>query len=142
MARTAQDLAIFLKSSVSHTVATHSRTRQVQSIGEQQAGHLRIAFVQDVCGIDVEEGIAKVCRDAAQTLQNGGHTVEDVALDFRDGRSSFLTLRAQWMRLDLDLLDRIDELGENLQVIFEQGLIRSRSISLTQKPFATGFGNN
>ena len=124
MARTAQDLAMFLEIiSQPHRSDSFSHQSRFKASESQQAGHLRIAFVQDVCGIDVEEGIAKVCRDAAQTLQKGGHTVEDVALDFRDGRSSFLTLRAQWMvTKNLDLLDRIDELGENLAGNIRAGL--------------------
>ena len=124
MARTAEDLAIFLEIiSQPHPSDPFCQQSRFKASERSQDGHLRIAYVRDVCGIDVETGVAKACREAVQTLHTAGHTVEELALDFRDGRESFLTLRAQWMvTKNLGLLDRIDELGENLAGNIRAGL--------------------
>ena len=124
MARTAEDLAIFLEIiSQPHFSDPFSQQSGFKASECRQARRLRIAYVPNVCGIDIEAGVAEACLDAVQTLHTAGHMVDEVALDFREGRPSFLTLRAQWMvTKNLGLLDRIDELGENLAGNIRAGL--------------------
>ena len=123
MARTAQDLAIFLEIiSQPHRSDSFSHQSRFKASGANRPDISELPLSR-MCAVLMSRKASQVCRDAAQTLQKGGHTVEDVALDFRDGRSSFLTLRAQWMvTKNLDLLDRIDELGENLAGNIRAGL--------------------
>jgi len=124
MARTAEDLALFLEI----IGQPHASDAFAQRTGFTRAeagnpGSLKIAYVHDISGIDIDHGVASACREAIQALTDAGHDVEEIELDFSEGRNSFLTLRAQWMvTKNLGLLDRIDELGENLAGNIRAGL--------------------
>ena len=122
MARTAQDLAMFLEIiSQPHRSDSFSHQSRFKA-SETTRPDISELPLSRICGIDVGEASSKYAETPLKHFK-GGHTVEEVALDFRDGRSSFLTLRAQWMvTKNLDLLDRIDELGENLAGNIRAGL--------------------
>ncbi len=128
MARTAEDLALFLEIiGQPHASDAFSQRSGFNRSETADPGTLKIAYVHDISGIDIDHGVAAACKDAIKALSDAGHSVEEIELDLSDGRMSFLTLRAQWMvTKNLGLLDRIDELGENLA-----GNIRA---GLAQKP--------
>ena len=79
---------------------------------------LKIAYVADVTGIGIDEGVAKLCRAAAE-----GFSITVETLDLSAGRDVFTTLRAQLMvdRFS-NYLDRLDQLDENVAGNIEKGL--------------------
>ena len=124
MARTAEDLNLFLEIiGQPHPSDPFAQEMGYKAVDLTRFDSLRIAYVHDVAGIDIDESVGLACREAVQTLGDAGHAVEELKLNFRDGRSSFLALRAQWMvTKNLNLLDRLDELGENLAGNIRTGL--------------------
>ena len=123
MARSAQDIALALS-----VLAAPDPGFPVGSHGAPdftgETGPLRIGYVEDISGVGIEADIADTCRAAADAL--GRHRVENPALDLSEGRDAFTTLRGQWMvNKHLAILDRLDEMGENLAGNIRRGLAQS-----------------
>ncbi|MCH2465998.1 MAG: amidase family protein, partial [Gemmatimonadetes bacterium] len=83
----------------------------------------RLGYCPDVAGLGIDPGIAEVCRSAALGLETGGAHVEPIEVDFSDARKAFLHLRGVWMVTHMrDLMDRIEEFGDNVRGNVEAGL--------------------
>jgi len=84
---------------------------------------LRVAYVADIAEVGIDPAIESVCRAAADALASAGAEVEEVDLDLSAGFEAFLTLRGRWMVYHHEaLVDRLDELGENLAGNIRSGL--------------------
>ncbi len=71
----------------------------------------------------MDEEIERVCREAAHDLARAGASLEEVEVNFSDGRDAFLALRGESMVGNhLDRLERIGELGDNLAGNIRAGL--------------------
>lgn len=87
------------------------------------ADGLRVAYVADIADVGIDPAIERVCRDAAEAIAAAGVEVEEVDLDLSAGLEAFLTLRGRWMvEHHAALMDRLDELGENLAGNIRSGL--------------------
>jgi amidase len=130
MARTAVDLALMMEA-----VGGPSRRAPVSQPGPADGlldaakriasgpAALRLAYCPDIAAIGVEERVEEVCRAAAFELDGEGVRVEEIDLDLSFAREAFLTLRGYWMVAHHHaLLDRLDELGENLAGNIRGGL--------------------
>jgi amidase len=101
MARTAADVAMMLQAvagpSEYSPLAQPAAGRDF--VGAVRAGvrrGLRIAYCADLAGIGIDPAIERVCREAAFGLSDAGARVEEIDLDFSEGRQAFLALRGLW----------------------------------------------
>ena len=93
--------------------------------GSARSGQVptRLAYCPDIAAIGVEAEIEEICRDAAFELAGGGVRVEEVGLDLSFARGAFQILRGYWMvARHHALLERLDELGEDLADNIRSGL--------------------
>jgi amidase len=84
----------------------------------------RIGYAPELGRTGVDPEVGRLCREAAFGLQRHGAGVEEIAVDFSDGRDSFIALRGEAMvgnhlaRLaKLDVLD--PNLAGNIRLGFE-----------------------
>ncbi len=94
-------------------------------LGSARSGPVptRLAYCPDIAAIGVEAEIEAICRGAAFELAGGGVRVEEVELDLSFARGAFQILRGYWMvARHHALLDRLDELGEDLADNIRSGL--------------------
>jgi amidase len=83
----------------------------------------RVAYARDVAGIGIDEGVERVCRDAAFALRDAGAAVEEIELDLAWARPAFLALRGLWFVAQLHPhLDRVDAFGTNVANNVRAGL--------------------
>ena len=76
-----------------------------------------------MAGLGINPEIAEVCRSAARGLETGGADIEQIEVDLSEARKAFLHLRGVWMVTHMrGLMDRIDELGDNVRGNVEAGL--------------------
>ena len=132
MGRTAEDVALLLEvmagasSSVpiNQPLSGVGLTEVARRAAEE--GPTRLAYCADVASIGVDSGVERVCREAALGLDGAGVTVEQIELDLSFAREAFLVLRGHWMVAHHHhLLDRLDQLGENLAGNIRAGLGQS-----------------
>ena len=84
---------------------------------------LRVAYAPDVAGLGTDPALERVCREAAESLSGAGAELEMIDLDLSAGFEAFLALRGRWMvRHHAALLERLDEVGENLAGNIRAGL--------------------
>ena len=128
MARTAEDVALALqvmagpdpRSPRSQSIEGRDFSSGIRDI---QIDGLRLGYCPDVAGLGIDPGIAEVCRCAALGLATGGAAVEPIEVDLSDARKAFLHLRGVWMVTHMrDLMDRIEEFGDNVRGNVEAGL--------------------
>jgi len=121
MARTAEDCALLLdamtglspKSPLSVPAPWKSARERLAKARNLRG--LRFAYAPDLAGIGVDEEIERICRTAAGDLSAVGATVEEIEINFSDGRDAFLALRGESMVGNhLARLERIGELADNL----------------------------
>ena len=128
MARTAEDVALALqvmagsdpRSPRSQSIEGRDFSRGIRDL---QTDGLRIGYCPDVAGLGIDPEIAEVCRSAALGLETGGADVGQIEVDLSEARKAFLHLRGVWMVTHMrGLMDRIDELGDNVRGNVEAGL--------------------
>jgi len=84
---------------------------------------LRIGYCPDVAGLGIDPQIAEVCRSAALGLETSRANLEQIEADLSEARKAFLHLRGVWMVTHMrGLMDRIEELGDNVRGNVEAGL--------------------
>jgi amidase len=129
MARTAEDCALLLdamtglsaKSPLS--VAAPWKSARERLAKARNLKGLRLAYAPDIAAIGVDAEIERVCRTAALDLRSAGATVEEIEINFSDGRDAFLALRGEAMVGNhLERLERIGELDDNLAGNIRAGL--------------------
>ena len=128
MARTAEDVALALQV-MAGSDPRSPRSQSIQGrdfssgIREVQIDGLRFGYCPDVAGLGIDPEIAEVCRSAARGLETGGADIEQIEVDLSEARKAFLHLRGVWMVTHMrGLMDRIDELGDNVRGNVEAGL--------------------
>jgi amidase len=120
MARTVADVALTLQAlagpSPREPMNRHAAGRDFVAAAERPlAPGLRVGFCADVTGRGVEPELVALARQAAARLADHGAVVEEIDLDLSAGHEVFVTLRGLWVLAHFGhLLDRIDQLGENL----------------------------
>jgi amidase len=129
MARTAEDCALLLDAMTGLSPMTPLSTPQPWESahdivsGQRDLSGLRVAYVADIAGIGIDDGIAAVCRAAALGLTATGTKVEQTDFDLSSFREAFITLRGESMVGNhLTRLDKLDQLGANLRGNIELGL--------------------
>jgi amidase len=129
MARTAEDCALMLDAMTGLSAtsplscATPWKSAYELVAKTRTLKGVRVAFAPDIAGIGVDVEIERICRAAAQDLSHAGAAVEEIEVNFSDGRDSFLALRGESMVGNhLDRLERIGELGDNLAGNIRAGL--------------------
>jgi amidase len=129
MARSAEDCALLLDAMTGLSRMTPLSTPQPWESaldiveGRRDLDGLRVAYVADIAGIGIDEGIAALCRAAALGLDAAGARVEETAFDLSSYREAFITLRGESMVGNhLTRLDKLDHLGPNLRGNIELGL--------------------
>jgi amidase len=129
MARTAEDCALMLdamtglsaKSPLSVPAPWKSARERLAKARNLRG--LRFAYAPDLAAIGVDEEIERICRSAAGDLRVAGATVEEIEINFSDGRDAFLALRGESMVGNhLARLERIGELADNLAGNIRAGL--------------------
>lgn len=141
LARTAEDAALMLDAMVGFTrstpisIAPPWSSAQAIVAGACDLAGLRIAYVQDLAAIGVDEEIATVCRSAAAALVDAGAHVEEIALDLSEGCEAYKTLRGVWMvGQQVDRLDMVDRFGSNLAGNIRDGLkVAARDIAEAER---------
>jgi len=129
MARDAEDCALFLdamtglspKSPLS-VPPTWANAYEIVARTEHLRG-VRIGYAPELgrTGVDLE--VARLCREAALGLQQHGAAVEEIAVDFSDGRDAFITLRGEAMVGNhLARVEKLDVLDPNLAGNIRLGL--------------------
>ena len=130
MARDAEDCALMLdamtglspKSPLSRAADLGERLRRSSRAPRTCAG-VRIGYAPELGRAGVDPEVARLCRDAALGLQRHGAAVEEIAVDFSDGRDAFITLRGEAMVGNhLARVDKLDELDPNLAGNIRLGL--------------------
>lgn len=132
MGRTAEDVAL-LHEAMAGASALVPVNQPLSGLGLVEAarraaenGLTRIAYCADIAAMGVDAGVERVCREAALELDGDGVTVEEIELDLSFAREAFLVLRGYWMVAHHGhLLDRLDDLGENLAGNIRAGLAQS-----------------
>ncbi len=128
MARTAEDVALALQV-MAGSDPRSPRSQSIQGrdfssgIREVQIDGLRLGYCPDVAGLGIDPEIAEVCHSTALGIETGGADVEQIEVDLSEARKAFLHLRGVWMVTHMrGLMDRIDELGDNVRGNVEAGL--------------------
>jgi amidase len=84
---------------------------------------VRIGYAPELGRTGVDPEVARLCRDAALGLQRHGAAVDEIAVDFSDGRDAFVTLRGEAMVGNhLARLEKLDVLDPNLAGNIRLGL--------------------
>lgn len=129
MARTAEDCALLLDAMTGLSRTTPLSTpvpwESALSVvsGQRDLAGLRVAYVADIAGIGIDDGIARSCREAALGLRAAGAIIEETVFDLSAFREAFITLRGESMVGNhLARLDKLDQLGANLRGNIELGL--------------------
>jgi amidase len=129
MARDAEDCALMLdamtglsaKSPLSVPPAWESAFELVART-ENLRG-VRIGYAPELGRTGVDADVARVCREAAFGLERHGAAIEEIAVDFSDGRDAFITLRGEAMVGNhLARLEKLDALDPNLAGNIRLGL--------------------
>ena len=131
MARTAEDIALMLQAVAG--ASAYAPLRQstvgrdfVSAVRSGPAPYLRIAYCPDIAGIGVDPAVGRVCRQAAMSLADQGHVVEEIAFDLSGARNAFLALRGHWFVAHMfERLERIDDFGVNVKNNTKAGLAGS-----------------
>ena len=128
MARTAEDVALMLgavcgPSPLSPNVQAVAGRDFVEAVLRGPKSGLRVAYAPDPVGLGIDPDVARVCREAADTLADAGIDVEEVDLDLSYGFEAALSIRGHWMVAhQYGHLHRMDELGVNVRANTEAGL--------------------
>lgn len=128
MARTAEDVALMLQAvagpSPEAPLAQPAAGRDfVAAARRADAAGVRVAYCRDIAGIGIDEGVERVCREAAFALEDAGAQVEEIALDLAYGRKAFLALRGYWFVSMLHPhLSKLEEFGVNVGNNIRAGL--------------------
>jgi amidase len=129
MARSAEDCALLLDAMTGFSLksplscAAPWRSARDAVAKARSLRGLRLAYAPDIGGIGVDREIEGICRAAALGLRDARAVVEELDLNFSDGRDAFLALRGEAMVGNhLDKLERIGELGDNLAGNIRAGL--------------------
>ncbi len=135
MGRTAEDVALLLEvmAGASSSVPINQPLSGLGLVEvarrAAEEGPRRLAYSADIATIGVDADVEHVCREAALSLEGDGVTVEETELDLSFARDAFLALRGHWMvSHHHHLLDRLDELGENLAGNIRAGLGQSAEV--------------
>jgi amidase len=128
MGRTAVDVALMLDAiagpSVESPISQPIDGRNFSSavVADVPAG-VRLAYCPDLIGIGVDPDVERACRAAAFDLAEAGATVEEIALDLRDGRDAFLALRGYWFVAQMHpRMEHLDRFGPNVAGNIRSGL--------------------
>ena len=128
MARTVEDVALMLgavcgPSPLSPSVQPVAGRDFSEAVRRGPRPDLRIAYAPDPVGLGIDPDVARVCRQAVETLTGTGIDVVEVDLDLSYGFDAALSLRGYWMVAhQYGHLDRRDELGVNVRANTEAGL--------------------
>lgn len=152
MARTVADVALALQVMASPSADGRERRLLDWPMGSRMRGRnflaavdhgapdeLRIGFCNALDGPDgagIEPELVAIARAAVFGVgEEYGVPVSEVALDLSAGREAFAALRGQWMVGQfLHLVDRIDQLGDNLATNIKAGLEGSvRDLAAAQR---------
>lgn len=124
MARTADDLALFLRATSGPTLESPLGQRIAHpSFCQDLPAGLRLAYCPDVAQIGIQEDIQAVCQNAAEWLAHAAGAVDTLNLDLSAGRKAFGALRGHHLlAVHFHRLGRIGELGANLGGNLQRGL--------------------
>ncbi len=129
MARSAEDCALLLDAMTGLSAKTPLscaapwKSAHARVAAAKDLRRLRLAYAPDIAGIGVDAEIERVCRKAALDLCDRGASLEEIDINFGDGRDAFLALRGEAMVGNhLDRLERIGEMGDNLAGNIRAGL--------------------
>ena len=128
MARTAGDVALMLQAvagpSPEAPLAQPTAGRDfVAAAARGDARGLRVAYCRDIAGIGIDEGVERVCREAALALRDAGAVVDEIELDLAYGRKAFLALRGLWfVSMLYPHLHKLEEFGTNVANNIRSGL--------------------
>jgi amidase len=128
MGRTAEDVALMLQAvagpSPEAPLAQPVEGRDfVAAARRADAAGLRVAYCRDIAGIGIDEGVERVCREAAFALEAVGAAVEEIELDLAYGRKAFLALRGLWfVSMLYPHLSKLEEFGPNVANNLRAGL--------------------
>lgn len=131
MARTAEDIALFLQAvsgpSAYSPISQPNENRDFVGAVARGAGKgLKIAYCPDIAGIGIDPEIEKICRNAAFEMKQAGADVHEVECDLSYAWEPFLAIRGYWMAaFHYGRLDKTDEFGANLKGNIERGLATS-----------------
>lgn len=131
MGRTVADVALMLQAlagpSPREPMSRQAGGRDfVAAAGQPLRPGLRVGFCADVTGRGMEPELVALARQAAARLGEHGAVVEELDLDLSAGHEVFVTLRGLWVLAHFGhLIDRIDQLGENLANNLRLGLALS-----------------
>lgn len=131
MARTAEDVALILgaicgPSPLSPNVQPVAGRDFVDAVRRGPKPGLRVAYAPDPIGLGIDPDVARVCREAADSLAAAGVEVDETDLDLSYGFEAALSIRGHWMVVHQHHhLDRLDELGVNVRANTEAGLALS-----------------
>ena len=129
MARDAEDCALLLDAmtgfSAVSPLAVPPTWDSAYAIVER-AGNLRgvrLAYAPAIGPTGIDPEVARLCREAALTLERHGASIEEIAFDLSDGRDAFIALRGESMVGNhLARLEKLGELDPNLAGNIRQGL--------------------
>lgn len=128
MARTVADVALMLQAlagpSPAEPMGRSAAGRDFVAAAERPlAPGLHVGFCADLTGRGVEPELVALGRQAVARLADRGAIVEEIDLDLSSGHEAFVTLRGLWALAHFGhLLDRIDQMGENLAGNLRLGL--------------------
>jgi amidase len=128
MARTAEDVGLMLDAVAGPSdlspISQPASGRQFAAAARAGVGRdLRIAYCRDTMGIGVDPDVERVCRRATFELEQGGVTVEEVALDLGEGRDAFLVLRGLWFVNQMHgRMEHLERFGVNVAGNIRAGL--------------------
>ena len=84
---------------------------------------VRVGYAAQLGRTGVDPEVARLCRDAALGLQRHGAAIEEIAVDFSDGRDAFIALRGEAMVGNHFVrVDKLDVLDPNLAGNIRLGL--------------------
>lgn len=131
MARTVADVALMLQAVAGPgpraPTGRHVAGRDfVAAARRPLAPGLRVGFCADITGRGMDPALVALARQAADALAAEGARVEELDLDLSSGHEAFLALRGLWvLGQHLELVDRLDQLGDNLAGNLRLGLALS-----------------
>ncbi len=140
MARTAEDVALFLQAtygpSPENPISQPQRQRAfVVAVRNGPVRGLQLAYCNDLAGLGVDSSIADRCQRASLELIQVGAKVEETTMDLSWARPAFDALRAyQLCATHKERLDRLDQLGPNLATNLESALrTPMRALALAER---------
>jgi amidase len=128
MARTVADVALMLQAiagpSPAEPVGRVAAGRDFVAAAERPlAPGLHVGFCADLTGRGIEPELVALARQAVARLADRGAIVEEIDLDLSSGHDAFVALRGLWVLAHFgELLDHIDQMGENLAGNLRLGL--------------------